>query len=162
VLLTSDDARIELRPVRYQFGSVCGDYWDDNWLIIDGSVATEAGRWRFSDPALLVDEGHKLARWLRRAAAGQVAVGERDADGEWWPDLRFLEPLLAFSVADRTADQVVLRVHLSAEAAPPWLLDEDGDGPEVYQYAIELPCDAAALTAAADAWAAELAAFPYR
>jgi hypothetical protein len=162
MLLTSDDSRIDLRPVRYQFGAARGDFWDDNWLVIAGKVATGAGRWSFTEAALMVDEAHKLARWLRRAAAGLVPVSELDADGELVPDLDFLEPLLAFSVAGRTGDQVLLRVHLSAEAAPPWSLDEDGDAPEYYQYAIELPCTADALTTAADTWAAELSAFPPR
>ncbi|MGC0314397.1 WapI family immunity protein [Kitasatospora acidiphila] len=163
MLLTSHEPRvdrIELRPVRYQFGSVRGDYYDDNWLIITGAVATEAGRWSFTEPALLVDEARKLARWLRRAAGGWVPVSEPAADGELSPDLHFLEPLVAFSLADRAGDRLVLRVHLSLEAAPPWQPDDDGD--EIHQFAIEIPCDAAALTAAADAWSAELAAFPAR
>ncbi|MER5863101.1 hypothetical protein [Kitasatospora sp. NPDC002040] len=159
MLLTSDDRSIELRPVGYQFAATNGDSYDDNWLVIGGRVTTPEGRWTFSDPALLTDEGRRLSRWLRAAAGGRIAVAQRDGEGEWTPSLTFIEPILAFSLAGRTDGSVTVRVHLSLEASPPWRPDIEGD---LTPYELEIELTGAGLLSAADEWDRQLQAFPAR
>ncbi|MFV0126369.1 hypothetical protein ACLGI4_01370 [Streptomyces sp. HMX112] len=68
--------------------------------------------------------------------------------------------MLAFGLADRSEDGVVLRVHLSSEGAPPWGRAEGGA--ELHQYVVEVRLDTAALLRAADEWDLALASFPAR
>ncbi|MFD0567345.1 hypothetical protein ACFQ2M_39355 [Kitasatospora saccharophila] len=160
MLLNDHLSSVELRPLRYQFPVARGDEYDDNWLVIGGSVTTAGGSWSFADPSLLVHEARELSRWLRAAAAGAVQPKGPDAEGLLSPDTWFVEPNLAVSLAGRDDDAMAVRVHLSLEARPPWRRDEDGE--EVYQYVVELRLDAAALLRAADEWDRALAAFPAR
>ncbi|MFF0382115.1 hypothetical protein [Streptomyces sp. NPDC004286] len=161
MLLNDLSRSVDLRPVRYQFGSVRGDVYDDNWLVIDGTVVTPEGSWSFSDPCLLIDEARQVSAWLRAVAAGTVAVTEPDGEGELSPDTWFIEPVMAFSLADRSADgTAAIRVHLSLEAAPPWQQGEDRA--DIYQYVVEVRTDTAALLRAADQWDLALASFPPR
>lgn len=46
--LSDDPSSIDLRPLRYQFPTVMGDTYDDNWLVIGGSVPTPHGSWSFT------------------------------------------------------------------------------------------------------------------
>ncbi|MGW6989700.1 WapI family immunity protein [Streptomyces sp. NPDC054946] len=157
----SDHANsVDLRPLRYQFPTARGDSYDDNWLVIGGSVTTPDASWSFADPCLLTDEAREVAAWLRAVAEGTVAVTGPDADGELSPDTWFVEPVLAFSLADRNEAGVVLRVHLSLEGAPPW--QQGDDGADLYQYVVEVQLDTAALLHAADQWDLALASFPTR
>ncbi|MEU6620820.1 hypothetical protein ABZ926_08535 [Streptomyces litmocidini] len=152
---------VALRPVRYQFATVRGDSYDDNWLVIDGTVMTPEGSWSFADPCLLTDEAPQVSAWLRAVAAGRVDVTEPDAEGELSPDTWFIEPVVAFSLADRSeGGTAVIRVHLSLEAAPPW--QQGDDRADIYQYAVELRLDAAALLHAADEWDLSLASLSPR
>ncbi|WP_242432990.1 hypothetical protein [Streptomyces sp. Root264] len=161
VLLNDHVSSVDLRPVRYQFASVRGDSYDDNWLVIDGTVTTPEGSWSFADPCLLTSEARQVSEWLRAVAAGTVPVTEPDAGGELSPDTWFIEPVAAFSLADRSAGGAsVIRVHLSLEAAPPW--QQGADGTDIYQYVVEVRMDAAALLHAADQWDLSLASFPSR
>ncbi|MER7759202.1 hypothetical protein [Streptomyces sp. NPDC097619] len=160
MLLNDADHRVELRPLRYQFATVRGDAYDDNWLVIGGTVSTPEGTWSFDDPCLLTDEARRVAAWLRAVAAGTVAVTDA-SEGELSPDTWFIEPVLAFSLAARSEDGArIVRVHLSLEAAPPWHRGEDG--PDIHQYAVEIRTDTEALLLAADTWDLALAAFPPR
>ncbi len=143
----------------YQFSAANGDSYDDNWLIIGGRVTTPDGRWSFSDPVLLTDEARRLSRWLRAAAGGKVAVARPDREGGWSPSLTFIEPVLAFSLAGRTDGAVMVRVHLSLEASPPWRPDTEGD---LAPYEVEIELTEAGLLSAADEWDRELRAFPAR
>ncbi|MFG2814028.1 hypothetical protein [Streptomyces sp. NPDC048410] len=161
MLLNDLSRSVDLRPVRYQFGSVRGDVYDDNWLVIDGTVVTPEGSWSFSDPCLLIDEARQVSAWLRGVAAGAVAVSEPDGEGELSPDTWFIEPVVAFSLADRSKDGAAeIRVHLSLEAAPPW--QQGDDRADIYQYVVEVRTDTAALLRAADQWDLALASFPPR
>ncbi|AEN12876.1 MULTISPECIES: hypothetical protein [unclassified Streptomyces] len=148
---------VSLRPLRYQFPTASGDPYDDNWLVIAGSVTTPGGRWAFADPCLLTQEAREIAHWLRAVAAGRVAVARPEDGEESSPGLEFLEPVLAFDLVDRTEDGAVLRVHLSLAAAPPGWRDED-----VYQYALDVRLDTSAVLRAADGWDQALGAFPER
>ncbi|MFI6341107.1 hypothetical protein [Streptomyces sp. NPDC050535] len=161
MLLSDRVSSVELHPVRYQFAAVRGDSYDDNWLVIDGTVTTPEGNWSFADPCLLTDEARQVASWLRAVAAGTVAVTEPDAEGQLSPDTWFIEPLLAFSLADRSEDgAAAIRIHLSLEAAPPW--QQGDDGADIYQYVVGMEMDTAALLHAADQWDLALTPFPSR
>ncbi|MFE8940939.1 hypothetical protein ACFYNX_26075 [Streptomyces sp. NPDC007872] len=161
MLLNDLSSSVDLRPVRYQFATVRGDSYDDNWLVIDGTVMTPEGGWSFADPCLLTDEARQVSAWLRAVAAGTVDVTEPDAEGELSPDTWFIEPVVAFSLANRIErGTTVIRVHLSLEAAPPWQQGEDGA--DIYQYVVEVRLDAAALLQAADQWDLSLASLPAR
>lgn len=161
MLLNDLSSRVDLRPVRYQFATVRDDSFDDNWLVIDGTVMTPEGSWSFADPCLLTDEARQVSAWLRAVAAGTVDVTEPDAEGELSPDTWFIEPVVAFSLAHRSeGGTAVIRVHLSLEAAPPW--QQGDDGADIYQYVVEVRLDAAALLHAADEWDLSLASLPPR
>ncbi len=102
-----------------------------------------------------------MTSWLRAVAAGTVAVTEPDAEGELSPDTWFIEPLLAFSLANRSEDgATVIRIHLSLEAAPPW--QQGDDRADIYQYVVGVRMDTAALLRAADQWDLALMPFPSR
>ncbi|KUO09877.1 hypothetical protein [Streptomyces sp. DSM 15324] len=161
MLLNDLTSSVDLRPVRYQFATVGGDSYDDNWLVIDGQVMAPEGSWSFVDPCLLTGEAHQVSAWLRAVAAGSVTVTEPDAEGGLSPDTWFIEPVVAFSLAGRSeGGSAVIRVHLSLEAAPPW---QQGDGgADIHQYFVEITMDAAALRHAADEWDLSLASFPPR
>ncbi|AWW35337.1 WapI family immunity protein [Streptomyces cadmiisoli] len=161
MLLNDLTSSVDLRPVRYQFATVRGDSYDDNWLVIDGTVTTPEGSWSFADPCLLTDEAREVSAWLRAVAAGTVAVTEPDDEGELSPDAEFIEPVMAFSLANRSeSGTAVIRVHLSLEAAPPW--QQGDDGADIYQYVVEVSLDAPALLHAADQWNLSLASLPPR
>ncbi|MCQ8193727.1 WapI family immunity protein [Streptomyces rugosispiralis] len=146
MLLADHEHRIELRPLRYQFPVVSGDQYDDNWLVIGGEVTTLEGSWSFTDPCLLTDEARQISPWLR-AVGGAMLTGTQ-------PDLHFLEPVVSFG---RTGSGFV-RVHLSQEAAPPWL---DGDE-RLDELVVEIKATAAGLRQAAEEWDRCLAPFPPR
>ncbi|GAA0274853.1 hypothetical protein GCM10010302_10590 [Streptomyces polychromogenes] len=161
MLLNDLSSSVDLRPVGYQFATVRGDSYDDNWLVIDGTVMTPEGNWSFADPCLLTHEARQVSTWLRAVAAGTVDITEPDAEGELSPDTWFIEPVVAFSLAHQSeGGTVVIRVHLSLEAAPPW--QQDDDGADLYQYVVEVRLDARALHHAADEWDLSLASLPPR
>ncbi|MEU5256278.1 WapI family immunity protein [Streptomyces longwoodensis] len=161
MLLNDLSSSVDLRPVRYQFATVRGDSYDDNWLVIEGTVATPEGQWSFADPCLLTDEARQVSAWLRAVAAGTVDVTEPDAEGALWPDTWFIEPVVAFSLARRIeSGAAVIRVHLSLEAVPPW--QQGDDGADIYQYVVEVRLDTSTLLHAADEWDRSLASLPSR
>ncbi len=160
-MLLSDHANsVELCPLSYQFAAARGDRYDDNWLVIGGTVTTPAGTWSFTDPALLTHEARQITEWMRAAAAGTVAVTRPDAEGYFSPDIWFNEPVLAFSLADRNETGATIRLHLSLEATPPWR--QGDDRPAIYQYFVEVCVGTDALLHAADQWDLALASFPTR
>ncbi|MFF2198049.1 hypothetical protein [Streptomyces sp. NPDC058157] len=161
MLLNDLSCSVGLRPARYEFATVCGDPYDDNWLVVEGTVTAPGGSWSFAAPCLLTDEARRVSAWLRAVATGTVGVTEPDADGELAPDMSFIEPVLAFGLAGRSqGGSVLMRVHLSLEAAPPWR--QGDDGADLYQYVVDVRSDAAALLRAADEWDLSLASFPPR
>lgn len=160
VLLSDHASSVELCPLRYQFATVQGNPYDDNWLVLGGTVTTTAGSWSFADPSLLTHEARQVAAWLRAVAAGTVSVIQPDAEGYLSPDTWFTEPVLAFSLSARSEAGAVIRLHLSLEAAPPW--QQVDDRADIYQYFVEVHVDTAALLHAADQWDLALASFPTR
>nr|WP_198535990.1 MULTISPECIES: hypothetical protein [Pseudofrankia] len=150
----------ELRLLRYQFDDVRGDPYDDNWLVVGGTVTTPDGTWSFADPCLLTHEAHEVSAWLRAVAEGAAVVTGPDAEGRLSPDTWFVEPVLAVSLAGRSGGSAVIRFHLSLEAAPPWR--QNDDEADIYQHVVEVRVDAAALLHAADQWELALTSFPTR
>ncbi|MFE5095020.1 hypothetical protein ACFRCI_32880 [Streptomyces sp. NPDC056638] len=150
MLLTDQEHRIELRPLRYRFPAVIGDRYDDNWLVVEGEVTTPEASWSFTDPCLLTEEARQISPWLR-AAGGETLTGTL-------PDLSFLEPVLSFSHAAGGDGAGALRVHLCYEAAPAWRAG--GKNPDAC--VIEIRATAEGLRRAADEWDRCLAPFPPR
>lgn len=152
---------VELWPVRYQFESTTGDEFDDNWLVIRGTVKSlELGEWSFEDPALLVSEAHEFSAWLRKAAIGEVAPEEVAEGVESFPQTEFIEPNIGIAVVDTTSALLTLRVFFSHESVPPspaW--PSDGWGSTVH---FDLRIAPAALTEAVASWDAALQQFPKR
>ncbi|MEU5764517.1 hypothetical protein ABZ782_01165 [Streptomyces asoensis] len=159
MLLSDHASSVELRLLGYQFPDTRGDAYDDNWLVVGATVTTPEGNWSFTDPCLLTDEAHEVSAWLRAAASGAVSATPPDADGQLWPDTWFIEPVLGFSLAARSDDGVLIRVHLSLEATPPWRRD---DGADIYQYTVDVTVESEALLHAADHWDRSLNSFPSR
>src|SRR5690348_9864167 len=98
-----DNASVALTVIGYQFPDAGGlDYYDANWLVVEGRVVAANGRtWSFRDPCLLVPEAHELADWLRTAASGRFRH-YRKRDGA---ALGFLEPNLGFALRRRTVGE---------------------------------------------------------
>src|SRR6185369_1127417 len=92
---------------------------DANWLQVCGDITLADGKtWAFEDPCLTTWDARELGSWLREVAAGTVPPSPV-AGGESEELLYFLEPNVAFSMEERTADRVRIRVHFSLESLPP-------------------------------------------
>lgn len=74
-------SRVSLRPAGYELGFVDGDTWDNNWLIIEGEIATAQERWSFREPCLQVSEAEEIAEWLQRIATRNEALEEAHRSG---------------------------------------------------------------------------------
>lgn len=160
MLLSDHGSSVELHPLRYQFPATRGDSYDDNWLVIGGTVVTPEGSWSFADPCLLTGEARQISAWLRAVTAGTVAVTGPDAEGWLSPDTWFVEPVLALSLAGQDDRGAVIRVHLSLEAAPP--REQGDDSADIYQYFVEVRMSEETLLHEADQWDLALDAFPAR
>ncbi len=163
-LRSHDGAFVELRPVGYEFARPAapgpGKDWDANWLVLRGQARTPDGRsWSFEDPCLTTWEARSLLSWLRGVVSGTVPATPFDGSAEEQL-LVFTEPVVSLSLAERTPDAALIRVHLSLEGKPPWL--QDDDNVDIFEYF--LPIDAALneVSCAADDWEHELEAFPER
>jgi hypothetical protein len=159
-LIARDGTSLTLHPLRYQLAAGTGPD-DDLWLVIGGHLRVGDRSWSFEDPCLRIDEAYELSAWLRQAAEGDVRpqpMPDRPEE-DWAPSLRFIEPVLAFSLAARDEAGVVVRVHCSLEAAPPWL-DQDGRLP--WGYAVTLRVHPRELRQAATQWAYQLDTLPPR
>lgn len=183
-LLSRDGASVTLWPTGYEFGSgsAARDAWDANWLLVRGEVRTAGGAtWTFHEPCLTTWDAARVLRWLRATGSGAVApititaVAEladaagpqTDARGEDFVGLLgFVEPNLGFSVASLDDEDVVLRVHLSLESAPPLpdehAVTEDAELGDLYAYHIAISMTRRELLAAADEWQRDIAPYPER
>lgn len=160
-----DGAAVQLEVLGYEFPAPAGKLterdWDANWLLVKGTITPGDRRgWSFTDACLTTFEARELADWLRGVALGEIRPAPFDV--ERWGDgglLWFTEPALGFSLADSSADQVTIRVHLSSEALPPGV---SADQLEIYEYFVIVQATSADLALAVDDWLKELAAFPVR
>lgn len=154
-LSSPDGTFVALRPAAYEFP--VADECD--WLVIEVSATTTAGTWSSRDD-LMTPEAPGIGEWLRAVAAGSVPTSVPDADGDITPDLTFLEPALAFSLAPSDDKLEHLRVHLTHGLAPPWL-DID-DTLNTWAYFVEVAMTKPDILAAASAWQTEMTFFPER
>ncbi|HEX9519389.1 MAG TPA: hypothetical protein VF940_24825 [Streptosporangiaceae bacterium] len=72
----------------------------------------------------------------------------------------FTEPNVAFSLQERIADRVRVRVHFSLEALPPWL--RGAEQPDIFDFLVLLDMSAAEVAEAASNWNASLNRYPHR
>jgi len=153
-LIAGDGTSLTLHPRRYHSPAGSGRD-DDEWLVISGHLRVGDRSWSFQDPCLRIDEAREFSAWLRQAAEGNVQPQPLpELPGQdWEPSLWFTEPVLAFSVAARGDAGVVVRVHCSLEAAPPWLHD---DQRSPWGYAVVLRVDPVELLQAAAQWSYQL------
>ena len=97
----------------YEHPNVTEDWWDSNWLIVNGTVATPESSWRFVEPCVTTFELAGLAEWLQTVRRGMPSSSE----------YAFAEPNLVFSWSRLPAP--VLRVRFSHASAPPECTDVD-------------------------------------
>lgn len=180
---TRDTSRMLLRDLRTSIELVVGGYqfpdigsgdqpddpesWDSNWLIIHGTVTTDAGSpWSFRQPCLTTWDVTQLADWFQNVAAGLIrtlppearelnkASFEESGPAGW---LTFTEPHLSFAVGAQSEARVELLIGLSHELARPPL---DSQRPTRSQITIQTtPQDAQDAAAALQEY---LATFPAR
>lgn len=160
-LRSPDGVSVDLSIAGYSFPDYrwAGDE-DANWLRVRGRITLADGKtWAFEDPCLRTWDARELGSWLREVAAGRVSpspvTGGVPEELLW-----FLEPNIAFSVEERTADRVRIRVHFSLESLPPWL--QGTEEPGLFEYFVRLDVSAEELNRAAEAWILELVEFPER
>lgn len=144
-LIGGDGSGPEVGVTGYQFPDAADPGQRFSWHMVEGAGRTSLGRWQFRYPALTCDETSRVSAWLRDAAtdAGQ-------------PELSFTEPNLAFRVADRFSDDVLLRIELDLEFSPPWDRRRSAGNPFIIAACVPRQV----LVAAADAWDQEAAPFP--
>ena len=160
-LRSPDGALVALRIAGYQFPDYRWAHDEDaNWLQIRGSITLANGKtWAFEDPCLRTWDARELGSWLSEVAAGVVPPSPVTG-GEPEGLLYFLEPNVAFSVEERTAARVWIRVHFSLESLPLWL--QGPEEPGLFEYFVRLDVSAEELNRAAASWMLELAEFPER
>lgn len=159
---SGDGSAIHLSVLGYQYSAraskVAERDWDANWLTVRGAVApADHAEWSFTDACLTTFEARELADWLGAVAHGEVVPSHFDTEsmeGLLW----FTEPALAFSVADRTAEHVVIRVHLSLEALP----HAPQERPDLFEHYLEVRMTPSELAVAVEDWRRELSAYPVR
>lgn len=162
-LLSADHASVDLSIARYQFPGRKGqgtDDWDANWLQVAGTVVlADRKTWTFEDPCLTTWEAAELGRWLNSVADGSVQPSPF-GPGQDEQLLVFTEPNVAFSLQERIANRVRVRVHFSLEALPPWL--QGARQPDMFDYFVVLDVSEAELRQAAGDWTLNLGQFPPR
>ena len=85
--------------------------WDANWMQICGHITLADGKtWAFEQPCLTTWDAGELGSWLREAADVAVPPSPSGTGGPRQL-LEFLEPNIAFSLEERIADRVRIRVH---------------------------------------------------
>ncbi|MDP9886081.1 hypothetical protein J2W21_003606 [Sinomonas atrocyanea] len=158
--VSRDGAIFELAVDSYQFpareGAVFGRDADSNWLNVRGNLSLPDGRSsNFRDPCLTTWDARELADWLRSVSCGH-APSLSSNDG---PGLVFDEPCLAFDAEQLEGDTAVLRVYLSLEAEPAFVV-EGAHG--MFENYVQLTMSLAELGRAAAEWDAEIKAYPVR
>lgn len=120
--------------------------------MVSGTLTLPDGRSHvFSDPCLTTWEAARLHEWLSELSRGRAP---EEGDG---PTLVFTEPCLAFAASRLDAERVEIRVYLSLEAAPPFVVAGSAGMVENY---VPLRVDRGTLGVAAAAWAEDLRPFP--
>ena len=149
-----------LRPLGYEVRVRTGDEVIDNRLVVELCASSAGGKRSARASCLSTGEAQSIGTWLRQVAAGEVPTVALDVDKEVEPNLTFLEPDLAFSLAPSNDGLWHLRVHLSHRLAAPWLPEEERFS--MWHPFVNIPASEQGLLDAASAWEAELAPFPWR
>lgn len=148
-----DGTRLVLSPVGYQYPGLKGagaHDWDANWLLIRGLVELPDGRTHeFVDPCLTTWEAASLGGWLGALMDGSLAPSDGDT-----VDCHFTEPCLGFKYMGVEGESLRLRVYLSLEAEPPFIL---AGQPGLFSNYVPLVVHREALASALRAWKEELA-----
>jgi len=160
---SADGPAVQLELLGYEFPAparkVTERDWDANWLRVRGTMTPDDRRgWSFTDACLTTFEARELADWLRGVTLGEVQPSPLE-DGSMEGLLSFTEPCLAFGVASLSAEDVVIRVHLSLEALPERV---SATRPELYEYYVEVRMPLPELAVAVEDWCRELSAYPVR
>lgn len=158
--VSTDGAVLELVLDSYQFparkGAAFGKDPDSNWLNVQGHLSVADGRSStFRDPCLTTWDARELAGWLRSVSRGHAPSPSSDDE----PGLVFDEPCLAFDVEHLEGGTVVLRVYLSLEAEPAFVV-EGAHG--MFENYVRLTMSLSELGRAAAEWDAEVKAYPVR
>lgn len=91
--------------------------WDANWLVVSGDLTLSDGRRHsFVAACLTTGQAAELRDWLQGIVRGTVL-----AKGESLT-LDFVEPCLAFAASPLGGRNVELRVYLSLETEPPFVV----------------------------------------
>jgi hypothetical protein len=158
-LVALDGTRFSLSIAGYQSlgntGSGPGD-WDANWLNVAGELHLPDGRRHsFLDPCLTTWEARELATWLAAVVAGNASPAEDQS----LPAITFTEPCVAFGLADGGSGPIGLRVYLSLEAEPPFVVAGQKG---MFKNYVPLPTTEADVLRAAGELSSELSAYPVR
>jgi hypothetical protein len=149
-LASIDGSSLALSLVAYEFPEAPLDSFERDWLLVAVTAQCPKGSWSRQDACLLDGEAPMIAHWLRSAASGLTSPIQRDAENEGTPDLTFVEPALAFTLASSHSNLRHLRVHLTHGLAPPWL--DVNEALATWQFFVELVMTDAELLTAADEW----------
>jgi len=156
-LSSPDGTFVVLRPVAYEFPADKGVAIECDWLVIEVSATTTAGTWSSRDACLMTPEAPGIDEWLQAVAADSVPTSVPDAEGDITPDLTFLEPALAFSLAPSDDKLKHVRVHLTHGLAPPWL--DIYDALNTWAYFVEVAMTKPDILVAAGVWQREMIFF---
>jgi hypothetical protein len=148
-----------ISPLRYQFPRAArflGDrFGDANWIVIRGMVRLATGRtWSFDDPCMVAQDLPEVERWLRGVADGSVSPrgwDHYDARDLIHPVLDFVEPNLAFRLAERMDARRVIELAFFLESHPEHSVDE--------RFYLRLDLSVQDVETAADEWHQERQAF---
>ncbi len=159
-LVGIDGTILDLAVDRYQIAARVAAFgsrdWDANWLVVRGRLELPDGRGHaFRDACLTTWEARELGGWLRSVADGELRPGAAGAD----PDLVFTEPCVALDLEGVATGSVVLRVYLSLEAEPPFVMNGAAG---MFANYLRLEITREQLTLGVGHWHRELAAFPIR
>jgi hypothetical protein len=149
-----------LTPVAYEFPTGPPGEIEANWLVVQVDVRADKASWSSRAACLTTWEARDVAPWLRRVVAGVVSPTLAGPDGLQKPNLTFIEPSLAFSVAPSGDSRLQVRVHLTHTLAAPWL-DVD-ERCQAWEHFVELQLTDQQLLNAASVWEEERRTFPPR
>lgn len=145
----SGEKEFSLSIEGYEFPEQATANYDSNWLYIFVSARNDTESWTHRNPSLFTYEVAELASWLKKLGKGKYKRR----------GISFTEPNLAFELLPDVGEPHILRVILSHETAPPYLLgtEEAYDG-----YDIDFPLCDLDLAEASESLRKQLAEYPRR
>ena len=144
-LENSEGDYIKLSIDGYQFPDMDYEYYDSNWLLINGDLSHQGSKYLFTDPCLLTRDVTKLSDWLEQ-------VANWDANTK---KLGFTEPCLSFELMPSN----LIRVNVNLMAHPVLL---SSDSRVRIDLCIDIPIITKQLMSAANNLRAQLRNYPAR